>query len=384
MSLKRKIILTICGSSFRFLLFATATSSALVIVFGNSHHIKKALSDNKAYERFVPAIIEDNIHNRTDDPLLKDPVIQTIAKNSFPPADLRKKTELIIDSMYRWLNGASATPDFVVDFQPNVAAMASNVSSYTIDKLEFKPICGVQPQTIDPLTATCRPENFNYTEAKVDLTKEIQTKSFLPKTILTAENLPKDTAGRPIHRQIPNAPLWFQLAKQAPIILSSLMLICALVMFLMMRKKRLVIQQLGMDILGNGLFLCLSPLIFSYILPRLTGGTGLQFGGSDVQKIMEEVMSQLNTELNTLFINMGIYIAGAGVIIIFAERTLQPSSKYAGISRKVGLISGIMPRTPNGRFHLKVEAVPVQTSEGKRGPYRKTNKKYRRIPKKEI
>lgn len=385
----RTIGLLFVGWLFRLLLFGTAVSSALVLTFGTPHTIKNALIETGAYERFVPSVINTNVKQDKQQgslPLEKKE-IQLLILQAFPAQELRAQAEMVIDSSYRWLSGQSPMPDFVVNFDPNVTILADRLSTYAFDQLAYLPPCIEQPLTLDPFNATCRPETINTSLEQANFARSIKRSgSILPKTVLTAADLPKNEQGQTIIQQFPQAPNWFSWLKLAPWLLGLLTILTGVVLIWLSRIKRAAMRDLGKSILSNGIFLCISPLVFGFIIPKYTTNVQSSFGASDAQDVMADISQAINGELNIWLLLAGVMIIIVGAAGVLLERATRPRVKYGDVKKRSGLISAIEKRAQNGRFKLRSAIVPLQSSETSvtKRPKVKKDKKYRKISKKEL
>lgn len=373
----------------RLLIYFTAVMTAISLLFGTPHVIKRTLVETKAYERFVPATIEANVRGGQPSSSLPlaDEEVQKILIKSFPARDLQIKTEATIDSIYVWLNGATEQPEYKIDFGPNVDLLADEMSVYLINKVAFLPGCFDQPTEFDPLTTKCKPEPFDVIAERQELAKQIrENNGLLPKTVYTAKDLPRNQAGKTVIEQYPQIPTVFRLFKLSPIFLGLLTLLCGVTVLWLSRSKRRALKQLGTALISNGVFLCLSPIFFIYVLPQFAGGLQTGFGAHGAQTVSDDVSRMLNNKLSMWLLIVGALVTALGLAIRLLERGTRPQSPYGNVKKKSGLISSIQPRSGNGRFKLDPAKVPLQSSEISvtKARKRKRDKKYRKIPKDKI
>ena len=373
----------------KLLLYFTAVTAVFVLTFGNSRTIKRVLIETHAYERVVPAIIQTNIDQKqnTGSIPLKDREVQAIILRSFPPDDLQAKSETFINAFYDWLEGRSEKLKFTINFQPNISLVANGLSEHAFNRLAPQSLCIENSDKIDPFTSNCRPQNIDLVEAKIALEDDIKAPgNILPKPIITAADMPRNQQNKTIAEQYPELPIWFNWAKQAPWLLSFFTLLSAICYLWMSRIKRSAIKQLGRSVISNGILLCFTPLVFGFLLPRYTNNLQTGFGGSSAQIVMSDVSRALTKEFNTWLLIIGFMVTLLGFAIIVLERATLPRSKYAGLKKRSGLVSSIAKRSYNGRFILDPGKVPLISSEisTTKQPKRKTDKKYRKIPSKEL
>lgn len=365
-----------------------ATVFALTLLFANSETLKRSLIRTEAYSRFVPAVIEENARaNRAGGSLsLEDPAVAGIIVQSFHAESLQHNTEQIIDSFYRWLNGQTDKPDYVIDLSENIDAMAQQLSELAMSRLEQQPICDVQPIAIDPLADTCRPEFYDYQQGRISLAEQIRAENgVFSKLQYSVDDLPKNQNGQTIVEQYHYAPQVYRFAKQAHWILLCLAAIGALLVVYASRRKRVALSYLGTALMGSGVFLAVTPLFYLYILPRIFGSSAPGVNGSSTTAVVEDVINVLVKNLNVLLVQIGLLLTILGLAVYLFEWTTRPKSKYLKSDKKAGVESSEQPRRRRTKLYAKPALIPVQTSEGPRrtGKYQK-DKKYRKIPKKEL
>lgn len=388
MKLLQKISFYISSALMRLLLFFTITTAVIAIIFGNSGYIKNALTESNAYDRFIPSIIQANIkeeQTRESIPFNDKDVQQTII-NSFPSEDLKTKTETVIDSFYDWLQGSSQRVEFSVDFTSNKFLVASGLSEQAFQKMQGLPVCEYQPEVIDPFYTDCSPSNMDFIIEQLSLQKQIfESDSFLAKTVLTADDLPKDQSGKSILERYKKAPQIFTWIKRAPWILGGLTIICAIAYGWLFRRKREGISAVGYAILGSTLSLVLLTLIFGFILPYLTRDFELGIGGSGTQQIVDDVFKVLTKNFDTMVINISLQAAAIGLLVVLFEKMTRPVSKYDAVAQKAGLVTGLYPKLSNGRQKNKAVLAPIVSSDTAHSDKLDVkNKKYRKIPKGDI
>lgn len=390
MKTQKYVIQQIAFNVFRISLYGIATITALCIIFARSDNVKRAFIETNAYKRFVPSSIHEavKLDQSAATAPMKDENVQQIIAASFPPTTLQANTEEVINSFYAWLNGLTPKPDFTVDFSTNIEQMANNLSAYAMRRLQMQPVCKVDPESIDPFTATCRPNNFDYVSEKAALAQAIKDNNgILAKTKLTADDLPRGSKGKTFVEQYWYAPKLFAFMQYVPWILFVVACSSAIIVVALDRRKHEATYRIGTNTVSASVFLIVSPLFYIYILPHfipsLAISTNSNGGGGAV---VGDVVNKISLD----FSNQLIFVSGmmvlVGIMIILLERATRPKSKYIKAEKKSGLTSSEKRRVkkPNSKPVLSESTVPIQTSEGKKlsSKYQK-DKRYRKIPKKE-
>ncbi len=380
--------LVICSGLLRFLLFFGIGLVCAIFLFGNSKELKRVLSDNKVYAKFVDSIIEDNRKSQANSSIpLNDPHVVEIINQAFPPELLQDNTEKVIDSTYAWLNGKTPEPTFNVDLTPARQQLADNLSTYAFDTLRTKPVCFAVPKELDPFTAGCQPPNTDLGKEQRDLSTSMAgPEGILPKATFTAKDLPKDSSGKLITERYSFAPTVFKWAIFVPWIVGGLLILTMTGIVLLNRTKRIGFQQVGYSLMSTGAALLITPVLLLYVIPRFSKSLQFNQEGSATQRVMNSAAGQLNQDFNAILINISVQVIFLGVLVLLVERFTRPSSLYLELEKKAGVISSHKRKPSDAKRKYKPDTIPLQSSEEskRRKPKRTKNKKYRKIPKKEI
>lgn len=381
----KNILYVLSGILLRLVLFFGITATVVLIVFGSPATLKTTLQTSNAYSKFVPSLIESSKKNPKpgSNLNLEDPEIVEIFTDSFTGRDLQKKTEAVIDSAYGWLNGQTSSLQFKIDFTKNKRQFARALTDYAFNRLEALPVCKLPPTELNPLTATCKPIAESFSEVKKSYEEQIfVSDTFLKKTILTQDDLPKNINGQSISEQLHFLPTLFTWLKRAPFILVTLILILTADFLLLSQRKRKGLQSLSAIFFGSGISILAFPVIINYVIPYFTKSFQFSLESDGTQKIFSEIIDSMGRLADVLFIILGTIVIIIGFLIYAAERLSRPSTKYHDIEKKSGVAIGL--RKPvlspkNLRKKLNQNNVPIQSSDGARTKKMKAKGKYRTL-----
>lgn len=339
----RRIGLWLSSYLFRFCLYSAIVATSLIAIVSNSSYIKTALTSSQAYDRFVQTVIDTNTSEaqKTGSSIpFGNQNVQNIIKGSFPATDLQSATENIIDSVSKWLKGQTSKVDFSLDFSANKQQLATNLSIFAFGRLAEQPLCRTTPAELDPFTASCRPRNFNFNKETINFANELKSSStFLPTTVLTAADLPKDLSGKNVFEKYSSAPRYYTYLKLAPIVFGVATLMLAGLIIALHKHKRQAMFDIGMGTLLSGVVLVVTPVVFGLALPHLTQSFQSQLSGSGQQAIFNDILNSINTSFNNILINISLQIVVIGMIILMIDRLSRPRSVYHKILKRSGLQS---------------------------------------------
>ncbi len=381
----KNFLYIISGSLLRILLFLCITATVVLIVFGNSKTLKTIMITTNSYSRFIPSVIESSKNNPQTAKSLPfdDPKITQIFTDSFSSNDLKNKTETFIDSTYSWLNKQTPELTFKIDFTKNKQTFSRELADYAFNRLDRLPVCKSNPTELDPLNAVCKPIESISKESKQAYETEIfNSDTFLQKTVLSQDDLPKNDKGQSIAKRLYFVPDIFIWLKRAPYILGVFILFLATDFILLSPRRRKGFNKLAEILASSGASIVLFPIIYNYILPYFSKSFDFSIQSDATSKIFNELINQLNNTVNFLFITIGTSLIIIGFFIYSAERLTRPRSKYSKIEKSAGLASSIKkPSVSPKSLKLKLNQknTPVQSSENPKDKNTKNDKKYHNI-----
>ena len=379
----KRFVLLISANLIRILLYTTATIFVVWLVFSDPARIKHDIKQSGAYEKFVPSIIDANkAPNSSSTIPLDDQDVVDIINKAFPPRDLERKTNIVVDGVYAWLKGNEENVKFSVDFSKNKSYLGDELSRLAFERIAFMDLCSQQPETFDPFTTDCRPPNYDIFAGQEEFATLIKSsQGFLGTTELNQDNLPKNKAGQNIFEQYYFAPRIYSWLHRLPFIFGGLSLMTIFGVLWASPFRRKALAKLGKNISGISLTLILTPLIFGYVIPWFTKNYSSGLGGSGAEVILNDILDAISKDFDRLMILVGSILLIIGVLIVLGEKmTRSQVSKYRGIKKRSGLASS------NGKISEKglgKDIVPLQSSEAEKPPKPKSFKKssrYKKIP----
>ncbi len=307
------------------------------MVFGSSAAVKKALRGSGIYNNFVDTLTSQSKDigvsqsDTTSSGLLVQPQVKQAAKTAFSPAILQSSSEQIIDSMYGWLRGNSAKPDFRIDLSQPKQRFAELAADNAAARAQQLPACSLQQlrelanSTPDPFNVPCLPSGYNISTIRNKVVEDLATnQEFLKDPVITADSLPKDSQGKSVFDQASGMPKIFHWLLLAPWIIGGFTVLTGGGLVLLYDEKRRGLHTIGVSLLGSGVFLLISTLVLSYAFKQVSQPSG-QFGklvANDFQHTLLGVLQVLSSAFNRkLYLFGAAYIASGAAILIILRFT---------------------------------------------------------------
>lgn len=325
MPIYRKIVIVVSNNAFKLLLFFSISVIAAVFIYTDRNYVGNVLEDNNAYENVVSALLETNKEQSLTvggDITLEDPEVQKVIKQAFPAEDLKNNTENVINSFYDWLENKSPNLAFKIDLTSNKVRLAEGLSVFAINRLQSLPICTEAPAQLDPFSSSCQPPNINYEQERINIQQQLIAESgFLDDPVITQDNFITSNNGSSFTETYRQVPTYFSLIKASPIYISLILLMLALIVIFSSSTRKIGIRKIGRGLVGAGLSLIFFTVVFSFILPSLTGSLPVfQSTGNGIDSLLNELSIAFGQDYAWMVIKVStpLIIVG-GLMILYAN-----------------------------------------------------------------
>ncbi len=381
----QKTFLGLINISFRLLLFFVISALTFVTLYADQNYLKELLQKSGAYNKFVPSLIEsakDQKLSENSEMTLSTPEIKQIITESFPPEVLQKNIEGLVDNTYSWLNEDSEELKFTVDLEESQNTLNTRLSVFTFNYYKSLPECEADVLTeIDPLGATCKSPYINEEQMRQNIFESYQKNNILLEDpVLTEKDLFKDNS----IEKYSAFPLYFGLIKPALIFLVILLLLLGLMIVFLSKNITTGIRKIGNMLVISAGGLIIFTLVFSYVIPKLTGSLPVFKGsGEGIDSLLNSLSIIISRDYALNTIKVCLPIVAIGLILLLFVKATKPS-KYSGIRKKAGLENANEIKPKSGKA-LRSDP-PIQSSEISKSkkPRIKKSAKYRKIPKREM
>lgn len=275
MHILRRIALAVLSPLFIFLLMVTAIIIGFTRTATQPEAVKRLAAQSGLYDTIVPSLLQQQkvISTPLGSISASDPAVQQAAGQAVPPKYVQQNAEAAIDSIYAWLDGKVSQPSLNFNLGGQNPSFADNMAARVQQKLVGLPVCSTAQSlaiaragSFDALNATCLPRGITAAGISQQVKDYLQANgSFLDKTRITTADL-KDKNGQTIFERdgIKSIPPQYQLAKNAPWILTSLAILTGTGIVLLSRTRAAGLKHIGLNLVIIGLLM----LVFSWALNR--------------------------------------------------------------------------------------------------------------------
>ena len=308
------------------------TCALPIFVFGSPASIENALKESRVYEQFVTVVLDSSEEQARDNDakqILSDPQVRAAIEKSFSPSLLERSTSAVINGVYKWLQGDTAEPAFVVDFSEAKTSLVSNLTDVAKKRASGLPECTVaQLQSLSPntdlLSLPCLPPGFDINQASDQFSQQILSDvEFLDKPVITNETLAKD--GQPlIGKDLEQLPKAYQAAQAAKWIALALVAGLGLLLIFARHDHRAGLRHVAWAMLGVAVFWGITLAMYWFAFDQ----ANKTVAGIDATRAMvldgaQVIMRDLNKVIG---IFAGAYLLLGGGVLIFLRMRQKPGN----------------------------------------------------------
>jgi uncharacterized protein YjeT (DUF2065 family) len=326
MDILKKVGLGILSPLFIFLLFATAFDIGFVHTASHPGTVKRLVAESGIYDSVVPSVLQQtkSIQTSVGTISASDPLIQKAAESAITPQYVKQNTETAIDSVYSWLDGKIAEPNFKIDLSAAKTSFADNVANSVQQRLAALPACTsaqniamAQSGQFDAVNAACLPRGVTPAAAAAQVKDSITGgDNFLENTDLSAASIKNDGSNQSVFAdQLKQAPKQYQRAKKTPIILSLLTILSGIGIVFLSKTWQKGLRHVGISLLVIGLLM----LVFSWAFNRTMSTKvvpKIKVDNAILQKDIRSLVTDLTQQIDKNYWYFGGLYTVLGVVSI--------------------------------------------------------------------
>ncbi len=321
MSILRKMLVVFLVGLLPLFLFTLAIDAGIIKTAGSAAPIKKILSDSGIYNSIISSALDQAKTSGGDQGggvSLTDPAIKQAAENTFTPLFLQQNTEKFLDSVFVWLNGKTALPDFKIDVGSLKSTFAVEAGKAAQQRAAALPPCATTPTgSFDAFSATCLPRGLAPSQVAAQVQNDINSgQGFIKDPIITASNVKTSGSNQSVFAdQLKNAPKIYQNVKKTPALLAILSLLTILGVVFASASRAKGLRRAGVILMAVGIFLLIFAWGLNYginqkALPKL------KMDNKVLQEKIRTIASDVTQSIDKTYWIIGGVYAGLGVLAI--------------------------------------------------------------------
>ncbi|MBX4199504.1 hypothetical protein KW789_01270 [Candidatus Saccharibacteria bacterium] len=335
MHILRRSLLVIITPLFTALLFAAALDWGIVKTIGHPSAVKQIVAESGIYDTVIPNLLSQSkqITSSVGIIPLTDPGIQQAANQVFSPAYVARQSDTIIDSIYAWLDGKTAQPEFKIDLSGPKADFANTVAGQVQQRVSSLPKCTTRTSatTFDVYNATCLPVGVTpIAVAKTTHDSILSGQGFLNNQVISAASVSSNGSNQSVFaNQLKGAPAQYQRAKKTPIILILLTIIVATGIVLLSTSHLKGLKHVGITLLLVGLLMLvfswgLNKAVATQIAPKISNLNGVNPAIKDKLKV---VITDISQRIDKNYWAFGGIYTVLGAVALAAPMIIRPKIK---------------------------------------------------------
>ncbi len=340
----KKFTLWSATQLFTFSVFCLITIGSLTVL-ARPGYLKSWGKGSGAYQKLPEALVDQAAKEQSkeqgsgDGLSFKDQNVQNAAKQAVNPVFIQKSAEQIIDGSFSWLDKKTEKPTFTIDVLSVKQDFVDNLGTHLRERYQALPTCaeGVVPNTTDPLTIDCRPdEEMLDIEQVIDNQKLslLENKDFLPETTLSADSLGSDSDSNNVFEE-KSVPMAYGVFRLAPAIFAGLALLSGVLVIILCEVKKFGVRKLGWRFVVAGLLALIATIIGLVALTEVRNlalNQGAKSGITPYKDVIAALITAARNDVAKLsgVLSIGSMVFG-GIILFFtrdvARRTLTGKKK---------------------------------------------------------
>lgn len=368
MNIVKRLAVVILGAILFFSTIGAAWTHVGVTTLGDRDVVKGWLEESNLYDKAVDVVLE-GVHSAAEEQKsgeipLDDPQIKAIASEAFSPDFLKQNIEQVVDGMYAWLDGETASPEFRVDLSAAKQKLAVGISQYAVNRAQALPACTAEQSRevlasgeYDILNATCLPAGVDVNAVAANLQSEIATsRDFLEDTVITPEVVGLDNPAE--LRKIKST---YEQSKNWPYILGAVALLAAVGIVFLSSSRRAGFLRAGLVFISASLLLYISHHGFKAAAGMLNN-EAVKVSGDSVAgaELFRDFIGVTSRDIYgpLLWYAVGTFLIGAVCIGVYVYLSKRTSGDGSNIDSQDSVPLAGVGNTPNEPVHRQSSSDP--------------------------
>lgn len=302
-------------------------------VFSTPVQPKQALAESGIYADIVTGALDQANQKQGNEGI---DVSNTEVKNTivgcFPPNEIQKQTEAVIDDFYVWVQGKSQKLTFAFGLDQYKTCLSDSLAQHVQARLNGLPVCTTANSPpgddVDALNATCRPPGLNVAAETEKFRQNILAGEFLGKNGQVSADTIKNEKGQTLTEQLKTVPEVYQKTKLGIIcagVLALLLAIAVVVLSINWRKGLRKVSIIAMVV--GGFMVALGWLLGAAIRKASSAVNPNTDLNNQLQNSALSVVQILVDDLRNWWVGLGLGLAVLGIAALLTLHFTKPKDE---------------------------------------------------------
>lgn len=292
----------------------------------NESTVKGWLLEAGVYENITDTVLEtaakDTAEESGDDFDINNPIISNAVDDAFSPEYLQEKTEVVLDSVYAWLNGEAVELAFKIELAEAKIRFIDAAAKYAAEQAAELPVCtnASQIQDYDPINAKCVPPGYTPSDVESEVKSQLTAnEDFLEKTSFGASDIKvgDDEQAFSDSSEAASIKKAYKYAAYAPIVFGVIALLGLVGAVLFSPRKLFGVRRTGAVLVSSGVILGISWIFLrlgqSISTANISTPTDSEASKSLIAGIIRVITQDIAGVL--IWFVLGYILAGIGLLV---------------------------------------------------------------------
>lgn len=371
----RRMGLGLAAAIFSLLIFLFASFVSVYFVLDSAGSVKSALQGSGVYEKALQNAFKENQQAQGSGTLpATDAGAQAAVEQAFPPAELQRVAEQVIDGTYAWVHGDVAKPNFAVDLTTVKTRIADNLAAYLEQRLTALPVCPPQtaPQDVDQMLAEgCRPATASVPDLVAQARQQALDKGVLENSQINADTF-KNEQGKSVFDAYKEVPEWHHAFMLSLFVMPLLIVLTAFAVVFASSTRRTGLRRLSVILLVTGIYSVAIALLAVWGLHKAAEQLSKQTNGVEgISDAALKFVTILANDLRTWWVGFAIAYLALGVAGLVTVRVLKKRTMRSVMSEEKKLDHNPDIPTAGTTFGPKSATPSAASSKFKKPPTQK-------------
>ncbi len=369
MNILRRMAVAVLASILALSLLGLVWSHAANSTIRDKDTVKNWLEQSGLYENLVNSILDESLKSASNSQNipLNDPRVRQIANETFGPEFVQENVEIVLDSVFGWLNGETAKPEFKIDLNDAKLKLASELETYATELASSLPPCSPEETRqlatsggVDVFSATCLPIGVSPAQVGAELKQEVlSSDQFLSDTSFDSNDLKVDQNGQqlPLNEteQLQQIKTGYSFGLLLPYIFGLSALFSSIGIIALSSTKRRGVNRVGGALLVSGLIVGTVWFTLDRSAAWFSGKTSLVGESNLGQEVAGNILQSIRNDIGGLLLTyVAFYVLfGAGCLLVAyfykrpkTDEVEKPKETSKPETASVGVDNSINKETP--------------------------------------